>query len=155
MQVLDTHPENACFPEPSRRGSERAKINAESRADVAQPVEQRFRNFLCSITANSARSLGIGDTTGGRHRIRHTELLCRPLESSPRERWSENRGPSLWSNAFRKPSRRPSAQFGWSEAYCRRLARRPEPRAAASGDPVPNAPRARAFPSLVLCWSAF
>jgi len=58
MQVLDTHPENACCPEPSRRGSERAKINAESRADVAQPVEQRFRNFLCSITANSARSLG-------------------------------------------------------------------------------------------------
>src|SRR3990170_4563132 len=39
-------------------------------------VEQRFRNFLCSITANSPESLGIGATTGGRHRIRHTELLC-------------------------------------------------------------------------------
>ena len=42
-------------------------------------VEQRFRNFLCSITANSAKSLGIGATAGGRHRIRHTELLCRPI----------------------------------------------------------------------------
>jgi hypothetical protein len=31
---------------------------------------------LCTITANSAKSLGIGATTGGRHPIRHTEPLC-------------------------------------------------------------------------------
>ena len=45
------------------------------RADVAQPVEQRFRNFLCTVTANSGKSLGIGAVTSGRHRIRHTEPL--------------------------------------------------------------------------------
>jgi hypothetical protein len=54
----------------------------EIRADVAQPVEQRFRNFLCTITANSPELLGIGATTGGRHRIRHIERLCRPFDSS-------------------------------------------------------------------------
>jgi hypothetical protein len=39
-------------------------------------VEQRFRNFLCKITPHSPEILGIGATTGGRHRVRHTELLC-------------------------------------------------------------------------------
>ncbi len=71
------------FPEPSRRGSERAKVIEESRADVAQPVEQRFRNFLCSIMATCAKSFDVGAATGGMHR-RHTEPLCGRAEERSR-----------------------------------------------------------------------
>jgi hypothetical protein len=36
----------------------RCENHEENRADVAQPVEQRFRNFLRSITANSREIIG-------------------------------------------------------------------------------------------------
>jgi hypothetical protein len=50
--------------------------NPRRRIATLTSVEQRFRNFLCSITATSHKSFGIGATTGGRHRTGHTELLC-------------------------------------------------------------------------------
>jgi hypothetical protein len=76
------------------------QTHEEVRADVTQLVEQRFRNYLCLITANSHEIHGNGSTTGGRHRIRRTELFVQPLRSSPREDGLKNRGPSSLSNTF-------------------------------------------------------
>ncbi len=70
-------------PPGKSRGLEDRRLHAQNMreslgnpTDVAQPVEQRFRNFLRLIPANRTKTLGIGASTGGRYRSGHSQLLC-------------------------------------------------------------------------------